>query len=478
MSGKSGRSGAKLWWAACAVFLCAGAACAASQQKDQLVTSSEIEGRRVLVPPDLLLDLAWYAPEVKADAGKIVRGWVKEDLILLETDRNNLICVRREDGTERWRCVLDEPLRYEPAVSRNNVVVNIKNFLVAIEKRTGDVRWKLFPEFLMSNAPLIIDPPTFPKDYSVKYQNMESIYVGSWEGRFHALAARGRMATYVKGRDSDSSLAAPEFDLFPLWHKTHAERGVISNPIRVYDEWMYYAADDRKVYSVNRNAEIRDPYVLQGQPCTAVSVNSVNCYVGTRDFSVIALDRLTLRKKWVYTLGTHPTGTILADEPGEQSYVFVTTETQGVHALRVQRATGGARGTLVVPETFEPAWKMPDAEGAVAASEQYVYLGFGHAKSFDGYQRVACVAKDTGQTAWKSESQGVRFYLQFHNAWKRPDQALRLYAVTEDNRLLSFKEKTADAGPLVEKPAAPAEGVPAAPKKAKGQPLAKPEGGQ
>lgn len=421
-------------------------------EQENLIQTSEIEGRKVVMPPDLKMDLDWYAPAVVPEAGQIVRGWVRGEFVLLATDKNFLIAVRRDDGTEQWRCVLEDEVRYEPAVSANNVVVNVKNFLIAIDKISGEVRWRLLPNFVMSNTPVVVDPAAYPKKYTKNWQNLEAIYVGAWNGRMHALYSRGRVTTYVRDRAGEATYAAPDFDLLYPWHKTLLTRGRITTAVRLYDELIYYTADDKNVYAVNRDGDLREPYTMQGEPCTPLTITSATAYVGSRDFSLYALDRLTIKKKWHYPMGAQPLGAIFSDEPSEKTLVCAATENDGVHALRVTPTKGGGKNDApIVPESYEAAWKIPAAQGIIGAGERSVYLGYDRTSGFDAYKQVACVDKETGKTAWKSASAGVRFYLEFQNAWRRSDQQMRLYTVTEDNRLVCFKEKVANLGPVAEK---------------------------
>src|SRR6185503_5935187 len=91
---------------------------AAERAPDQenMLKTSEVEGRRVIIPPDLSMDLDWYSPTISAESGRVIKGWVKNDLIILATDTNTMIAVRRADGVEQWRVQLDDEIRYEPAV--------------------------------------------------------------------------------------------------------------------------------------------------------------------------------------------------------------------------------------------------------------------------------------------------------------------------------------------------------------------------
>ena len=456
----------------------------AAEQNYAQQVDAELAARNIPVPPEMNLDIEWYTPHVDAGkAGRIIKGWVKEDLVLLETDKNHLIAVNREDGVERWDCELQDVIRYAPAVSRNNVVVNVNNYLVAIEKNRGDVRWRLLPDFVMSCAPLVIDPPIYPREYTKTWMPLESIYVGSWDGRFQYVQVRGRMTYY--GRNSDSQgFAAPDFDLSYPWHKTHRERGVITAPIKLRENTFYYAADDQNCYAVTREGEEREPYYMQGVPVTGVTVmapssaNSTNSaansfYVGGEDNYVYCLDRLTLKKKWAFAPGYRAIGDIMADDP-TTPMVYAATVNGLLHAIQITPAHT-IKGQPEVPETINEAWQLKDAVGVVTAGPDIVYAGYRrtakketskNAKDaiktparttnpdidYPSFTGIAAVEKSSGKVLWKSEDSFFTSYLEFHNAWSQPRQAAHVYAITSDNRLVSLKEKLRDTGIRVIKP--------------------------
>ncbi|HYF50124.1 MAG TPA: PQQ-binding-like beta-propeller repeat protein [Planctomycetota bacterium] len=437
---------------------------------------AEVEARKVPLPAEMNLELAWYSPHIKAaEAGKILRGWVRGEFILLETDKRLLIAVRREDGVERWRCELNEEIRYAPCVSRNNVVVNCNNYLIAIEKNTGEIRWRLLPRFVMSNEPLVIDPPAYPREYTKAWTNLESIYVGGWDGRIYNLTVRGRMVHYVKGRLLDEGLAAPEFDLYPTWHKSPSSRGIISAPIKIRDNTLYYTADDQNVSAVTRDGEEREPYFMLDKPSTGITVTGSNLasltnstlfsvYVGARDNNVYCLDRLTLKKKWAYPAGYQAVGNIMADEPATP-LVYIPTENGKVNALRVTPSKAPTKTTPEVPESFEEAWAVPGA-GVITASPTTAYIGLKRQADHPGFSGIVAVDKNTGKTLWKVNGETPYFvdYLEFHNSWSNPSEQARVFAITADNRIVALKEKPRDTG--VQKPKEEKkEEVPVAPKK-------------
>lgn len=432
----------------CAVLLYG--QCSAENKIAQQI-ENDVASRAIALPSQMALDVEWYSPHINAtEVGRIIKGWVREDLVLLETEKHILIAVRRDNGVERWRCQLDQALRYSPAISQNNVVVNVNNFLVAIERHVGGIRWKLLPNFPMSCEPLVIDPAEYPKKSTKQWQKMESIYVGSWDGRLHAMSVRGRMCDYVKGVLDSQNFSAPEFDLSYLWHKTHTLRGAPTTGIKVRDNVLYYATDDKNFRAVDRDGEEHEPYSLLGAPVTGITLTNDSIYVGARDTFVYCLDRLTLRKKWFFAPGFEAEGNIMADELATP-LVYVATNNGMLNALRVQFSRPN-KDLFDSSESFSKEWEVAGCAGVITAGPTIVYAGLNREEGFPGYKGIAAIDKATGKVLWKNEGGLFSDYVEFHNSWTKPNQAARVYAITADNRLVSLKEKLMDTGMKVVKP--------------------------
>jgi outer membrane protein assembly factor BamB len=439
---------------------------------------AEVTAHRVPLPPEMALDLEWYSPNVKSgEFGQIIKGWVRDDLVLLETDKNYLIAVRRTDGSERWRCQLNDTIRYSPSLSRNNVVVNCNNRLVAIERHLGDIRWVLMPKFVMSCDPLVVDPALYPKEYTKNWSPLETIYVGGWDNRFYCMRVQGRKSYFVKHQIASEDFSAPEFDLSYPWHKTNRDAGIITTPIQMRDNLLYYTCSDNRCYAVSDEADEREPYTLLGPPTTSIAVTAsavanaknslvTSYYVGSSDNSLYCLDRLTMRKKWSYSSGVTPSGTIMADNPATP-LVYFAVDTGKLEALKVNQATQLKTG-VSVPESAQLLWETAGC-GAITAGPDVVYVGLKCAKDFPGYQGIAAVEKASGKVLWQTPENGFfTNYIEFHNDWANPVTEARIYAITSDNRLVSLKEKVRDTGiKVVKMPVAAKEAPPAAPAKKK-----------
>lgn len=425
-----------------------------AEQSAEKLDSAEYEGRRVIMPPDLPLSLDWYSPVVDPlKSGQIVRGWVDGDMVLLETDQNYLIGIRRDDGTERWRMKMLDRLMYPPVVTSHNIFVCVKNYLTAIEKRTGEERWRILPKFPISSAPYVAEPALYPTKYKKEWTPLEHIFVGTWNNYFQCFQVRARMYDYVRTKLNEPVVQSSQYDLFYLWQKNlRLEKALALEAPQMMDDTIYFAADDRRIRATTRDGEDRGTFLMQGEPTTTMELSTNTLYIGGRDCYLYALDRLTLKKKWVYAPGVVPTGTIYSDEaPEKPLFVFATTSDKVLHGLEVIPAKSPTRSDPGTPENYQAMYTIPGVEGVITASERKIYLGSELTQGFRGYRKVQAVLKGNGKVEWSSASAGVRFYIEYHNQWFKEDQTMRLYAVTEDNRLLSLKERADHVGPVVAK---------------------------
>ncbi len=390
------------------------------------------------------MEVEWQS--VPSSAGAPIKAWVRDDLILIESDSHSLVAIRRADGVHLWQCDLDREIRYSPSVSRTNVLVNVNNDLVALDKRGGNVRWKLPPPFIMSAAPLLVDPPLYPNDYTKQWQNLESIYVPGWDSRMHAYWSRGRMTTLIKGIRPGEDVIAPNFDLFKQWLKANKNGAFTLFPVRMRDDLMYYTADNNYVYAVTQGGEEQEPYYMMGAACTEITVTIGSLFIGSRDSFVYCLDRLLMKKKWAFAPGKLAHGTIFADEP-QTPLVYVPLEDGTVTAVRVIPSRVARKGEFETPERFAEFWKTK-GDGTVTAGPKFVYIGSGKVGDH-AYKSVSAVDKETGQTVWTESSQSQ--YLEYQNNWSNKNSGARIYGIGSDGRVTSFKEKRRETGEIIAK---------------------------
>jgi outer membrane protein assembly factor BamB len=383
------------------------------------------------------MEMEWQSA---TSGGAATRAWVKDDLVLTVSG-NTLTAINRADGFHKWNCALDGEIKFAPSVSRANVLVNVNNYLIAIDKRGGNVRWKLGTDFIMSAEPVLIDPPLYPSEYTREWQNLESIYVPGWDSRLHAYWSRGRLATLIKGFRREDDVIAPTYDLFKQWLKANRNGAFTLMPVRLRDNMLYYTADNNYVYAISRDGEEQEPYFMMGPACTDITTTAGSLYVGSRDGFVYCLDRLTMRKRWSMSPGSQSRGTIFADEP-QTPLVYIPLEEGNVQAMRISPARVPAKGGPEIPERITEFWKVK-GEGTVSAGPLFVYIGDGKVGD-RAYKSVSAVDKSTGKIVWTLSSAAQ--YLEYQNNWSNRDSGARIYALNADGRVVSYKEKRRDTG--------------------------------
>ncbi len=415
----------------------------------------------VVLPEDINLELDWPTPPVGEEFGRIERGWVIGGVILLETDKHALIAIRKDNGVTMWTVQLDAPIRYHPTVSAGHVVVNVRNNLLAIERRTGEIRWRLMPKFVMSSAPLLVEPISYPSRIGPDWVALETIYVGSWDGKLHALEVRGRMRSYYK--EANESALVAEYMLREIWHKT--ARGAVTGEIAFVDNIVYFGSDDSYMYSVNREGMDRFAYQAQGaiRGGIAVAVGPQSLYFGSDDRCFYCLDRLTGKKKWAYPAGASIVGTPCAD-PGNAEIrscmVYVSVFNQGIVALQYtlpppMKTTGKGSVTQTFDESYSVKWQVPGALAVVGVSPTHVYLGKirepqKHEDDMPKMKDLLIVDKFTGEVTSRWTPPRCDFMIRNHNDWARPSlpDPMKVIVVTEDNRVMAYKEKKPVTGPI------------------------------
>ena len=391
------------------------------------------------------MDVEWQS--VAGSGGTPIKAWVRDDLILIETDKHSLEAIRRIDGFHLWRCDFDKPIKFAPSVSRTNVLVNVDNYLLAIDKRGGNIRWKIAPDFIMSSDPVLIDPPLYPNEFTKEWQNLESIIVPGWDSRMHAFWSRGRTTTMIKGIRPGEDIFAPTFDFFKQWLKANRKGGLTLFPARVREDNLYYTADNNYIHSVTLLGEEQEPYYMMGAPSTELTVTNSSVYVGSRDTFVYCLDRLLMKKKWTFAPGKLAQGTIFADD-AQTPFIYVPLEDGNVQSVRIIPSRPARKGEFETPERFKESWSVK-GEGTVTAGPKYVYIGSGKVGD-RAYKSVSAVEKETGKIAW-TDSSATQF-LEYQNNWSNKNSGARLYALASDGRMISYKEKRRDTAFVVKAP--------------------------
>ncbi len=403
---------------------------------------AEVASHQITLPAQMDLAVEWHVAlaDVK-QFGRVVKAWLRSDLVLLETEKHALIAIRRADGVELWVCQLTEPIRYAPAVSNGNVVVNLNNDLQAINRVTGELRWRLRPNFVMSCEPMVLDPLTYPQRYTREGAPLETLFVGGWDNRMYSLLVRGRMRLLARATPRSDEIAMPEFELNTNWQRGLKNQGTVVSAPQLRGNLLYYSGDDKCCYWTEQTGEEREPYVMLGAPTTDLTVTPTGCYQGATDNSLYCLDRMTMHKKWAYPAGNRPVGTVVVDDAAAP-YVYCSTDNGVYHALKVAPAQSGLKGGADVPETVSVAWELQGAAGTLAFSPSTVYVGLNSSLNGLAYKTIEAVDKANGKVLWKCDGAPFTEYLVYHNPSSGAVQPASIFALTADNRLVCLKEKS------------------------------------
>jgi hypothetical protein len=225
-----------------------------------------------------------------------------------------------------------------------------------------------------------------------------------------------------------------------------------------------YAAMDRKIRAWTRDGEPRGEYRMQGMPSTPITTQVVAGvpygYAGATDGSVYAFNLFTCGRIWNFPMGETPVGHIAVDSP-RTPHVCAVGEKSGLLVLRVERiakfeddgVVRGPQGDIVrvlKPESAEEAWRYPAGRGIVSFSPETIYVGEDVVTDLTqrAYRKMAAIEKSGGRVLWRTNAANLNFFIEFHNDWLQADEHMRVYAVTSDNRLVSYKEKVVFGGPL------------------------------
>jgi hypothetical protein len=101
-----------------------------------------------------------------------------------------------------------------------------------------------------------------------------------------------------------------------------------------------------------------------------------------------------------------------------------------------------SKGGGELPERAAEFWKVK-GDGTVTAGPLFAYIGSG-AVGDHAYKSVSAVDKATGKVLWTDSSAAQ--YLEYQNNWSNRDSGARIYALTSDGRIVSYKEKRRETG--------------------------------
>lgn len=330
--------------------------------------AADLQGRR--------LTRVWLPP-ADADPG----------ILLVHTDRNELVAVERATGVAEWWTVLEAPVMDQPAFTPYAVYVVEDKMLTCLEIESGQVLWRLPLPFAASAGPRV--------------REMEAgkpvILLPGLDRRVHALVTETEtwppeMGTHYVKRDD---ITIERIRLREIWH--HRLSGAVAGrPLRLNDR-VYAADSEKRIYAIDpTEVVLKVPqtvatFTTQGPVVAGPARVGDLVVLGSLDRSLYALDSRVQRVQWTYAAGhrieTPPAA--LHDANTDTLYVASRFGTDGPFGLL--RAEDGA-----------PVWQAPDGLEVVGLFE--------HRENPADTRTVAVLRNNDGSLASRIVSSGEELW--------------------------------------------------------------------
>ena len=367
---------------------------------------------QVSFPADMPLQYIWSIPFERSN----IRSdglYIFPDSMLVHTTDNWIYHIRKSDGVVLWvvEMIGDFDDGIDPVITEQGVYVVILNEIFFIDRDEGKIIWKLEPNFPISTTPHIIEP---------------LIYAPSWYGKFHCVRVKTRDRVLVPARKGQAVIMERIYQLRSVWQIN--TRGYVVQRPEYYKDVFYFGSEDWNIYSVTRDGRVRYRQRTQDKVLGRGRITPTKLYIGSNDFALYGLNRLTGRPDWKFVTGSFVTDQPYADI--KASMVLAPSRNNGVYGLEDKG------------KSFEQLWYLRDAIRVVAVGPKLFYL------QLTG-KRLAAVEKKSGKIRWQS-----KYGRHFSTMATTPNdinrnEPMRLYAVTRDvpQVLVAFRERDADAGP-------------------------------
>jgi outer membrane protein assembly factor BamB len=319
---------------------------------EALAAVARAEGASVELPDSSNVHSAWILPIPGVRAKRL---WVSPPeseirALLILTEGNDLIAVRRGNGQALWWLQLGEEPIGPPAYTPYSIYVVVKGALLCIDRNSGDVLWRDRLDF----------PPTPYLDVQETRIGEPFIFMAAINRVLYAMDVRKTVwppkAGYGSITRKDLMLERHELNIrwrFPT-------RGVIEGPIAFKDGFLFAADAERRVYCLNTlNVNIGRPKlawntITRGPNGSGVLVRENYVFVASRDRNLYCYSRSSGGEIWRYE-----SGGILTETP-----VYLKDPVTGAESV-CQRGGDGdlfcldaARGTK--------RWEI-DSGGVIAA---------------------------------------------------------------------------------------------------------------
>lgn len=302
------------------------------------------------------LQRSWWNQSTLNVARERVRHLVAdEEVAIVQSTGGIVTCFDAENGKRLWSMQIgrrDDP-SYPAATNPELVLITSSRYLYALNKRTGNLEWRIAVPAQPSASPSADD---------------RQVYVGCMDGTVYAFSLRRIRELYGERRLPDASYQAV------VW-TYKAGAAVTTPPLPIEgDNVVCFASLDHSLYCVTKSdREVRFQFETDAPVSAPLAYHEGKLYLASQDFDLYCIDVLSGTPHWRFVSGTPITKKpyILGDD------LYLLPETGGLFCLSVdsgqqrwwrQRITeflGASAGRLYASDDQQNVILLDRADGAL-----------------------------------------------------------------------------------------------------------------
>ena len=372
------------------LFLCGIAAAGpASAQYNSASASRSVPTARTL--NRFGLERAWWNYATLNAAREQLRHLVAdEDIVVVQSTGGIVTAFDAETGKRVWAVQVgrhDAP-SYPATTNEGLVLITSTGHLYALNKRTGNLEWK-------------VQVPSPPSTSPVA--DGRRVYVGCLDGSVYAFNLQRIRDLYA-----ERLLPAWSFQAVDWRFQTGAAISTPPLPIEG-DQVVCFASLDRSLYCVTKNErEVRFQFETDAPVSAPLAYHEGKLYLASEDFDLYCINILNGNPFWRFVSGTPITTQpyIIGDD------LFLLPETGGLFCLAV--------------DSGDQRWWRPNMTELIGASLGRLYAS-------DEQGNLVLLARDSGAVLGAMPLRP--FPVRFHN-----DRTDRLFLASEAGLVISLRE--------------------------------------
>ncbi|MCX7934540.1 MAG: PQQ-like beta-propeller repeat protein, partial [Planctomycetota bacterium] len=302
-----------LWYGCSGTFADAAAAekavgVVAAAERGALSSPLAIERASAPLAKDSPMRVRWALDLKDRNA---VRFWlpapeVAVDYLLLLTDKNDLLAIRRRSGMVAWWTRLPGPPTGDIAFTDYSLYLVIRSHLVCLERNSGEVISRLMLPFPPSAGPAVFEGQ----------ERLPLIFIPSLDTKVYALEIDKTVwpSKFGWGAVQQSDFLMEDYILKIVWRWPAHE--LIAGNIIYHDRFVYLTDAKYNLYGIlTTELQAGKPKTVrffrtQGPMAVGPVISGPYIFVASRDRTLYCLARIDFGEVWRY-----PTGEILETAP-------------------------------------------------------------------------------------------------------------------------------------------------------------------